>query len=78
MKVRAKFYCANKAEAGHYNSPEKTHVLTLYPVTSGSTENEQFYKYTPTGELKLGTVVQSVGDQFEVGKTYYIDITPAD
>jgi hypothetical protein len=65
--VRAKFICVS-VENGTVN---------MYPVTSGSKENERFYKYTPAGSLSLSTVNEEALAQFEQGKEYYIDISAA-
>lgn len=47
----------------------------FYPVTGGSAENEQFFKWTPSGKFEFGVTEEK---KFEVGKTYYVDFTPAD
>ena len=52
--------------------------ITMRPVTSGSPENEKFYRYTPCGELSLQTVNEEAAKQFEPGKEYYIDISLAE
>ena len=67
--VRAKFKCSE------LTLTENGHRAKFFPVTSGSPENEQFYKYTPHGSLELGTLKEM---PFEVGKSYYLDITPAE
>ena len=51
--------------------------VVLFPVASGSAENEQFYKYTPSGKLELSTINADAIGQFELGKEFYIDISPA-
>lgn len=69
MSVRAKFRCEtitqNVAGAEVY----------LVPVASGSKENEDFFRYTPSGSLKMATVNQEAAKQFIPGKDYYIDFT---
>ena len=52
--------------------------LRLRPVTSGSKENEEFFKYTPAGCLDIGTINSEAIKQFTPGQEYYIDIHPAD
>jgi hypothetical protein len=52
--------------------------LTFEPVTSGSAENDQFFKYTPWGKVELGTVNPDAAKAFVVGGSYYLDFTPAD
>ncbi len=70
MSVRCKFSCMNKVD-----NPDGVEV-TFAPVTSGSEENEKFFKYTPWGELKFGTINKAAADQFEIGAEYYLDLTP--
>ena len=54
------------------------YTLIFEPVTSGSAENDSFYKWTPWGKLEMGTVNAEAAKQFEPGKTYYLDFTPAE
>lgn len=68
MKVRAKFKVASSGSG----------VVTLYPVVSGSPENEAFFKMTPGGSLSLSTVNDAVIEALPVGKEFYVDLTPAD
>lgn len=70
MNVRAKFRCESiEPQTGGK-------VVTLRPVVSGSAENESFYRYTPWGEIKLGTVNEAAAAQFVEGAEYYVDFTP--
>lgn len=71
MTVRAKFRCTAK------NQSESGYTLIFEPVTSGSAENDSFYKWTPWGKLEMGTVNPEAAEQFEPGKTYYLDFTSA-
>jgi hypothetical protein len=52
--------------------------VILSPVTSGSPENDAFYQYKPGGSLVLATINAAAAEQLQVGREYYIDITPAD
>jgi len=72
MKVRAKFYLAHREE-----HPEGFN-LTFQPVTGGSPENDEFFKYTPHGELKMGTINPEAAMSFEVGQEYYLDLIKAE
>lgn len=69
-KVRAKFICHEVAKTMNGQT------VRMQPVVSGGPENEQFFKYTPFGNLEMGTVNPAV--QFEPGKEYYLDFTPAE
>jgi hypothetical protein len=69
--VRSKFTVTNI-------DPEHGGVtIKLTAVTSGSPENAQFFAYTPSGAISLSTVNTNASAQFEVGKEYYVDFTPA-
>lgn len=72
MNVRAKFKCTA------LNPKDGGGNVTLEPVIGGSDENDSFFKYTPYGRLEMGTINQAAFDAFEVGHSYYIDISPAD
>jgi hypothetical protein len=71
MQVRCKFVCSSVTE---YASKSKDFVF--HPVTGGSEENKSFWKYTPSGEFKFSCLNENVN--FEVGKEYYFDISPAE
>lgn len=69
MAVRAKFVCIKNSEQ----------TIKMQPVTSGSKENEAFFKYTPGGEINLyGITNPEAEKQFEVGREYYVDFTPVE
>lgn len=70
VRVRAKFVCSGK---------EGT-VMFLHPVYSEDiqTEDGRFTQATPWGELKMAVDNPNAAIQFEVGKSYYLDFTPAD
>lgn len=51
--------------------------VVLRPVVGGSPENQTFFKYTPYGEIKLGTINNEVVEKMTVGKEYYVDFTEA-
>lgn len=81
MSVRAKFYCSEKGifatapGVGDSNSHSK---IVLNPVMGNNEENKQFFKWTPSGNITLSVVNPAAAAQFEVGKEYYIDFTPAE
>jgi hypothetical protein len=68
--VRAKFVCSYK------NSSEND--ISLSPVYSGSEENKAFFSATPGGRIDLFIINPEVAKQFERGKEYYVDFTPAE
>lgn len=67
MSVRCKFACG-------YKDGSSVH---LAPVYTGSEENKRFFAATPGGLISFYTVNQDALDQFEQGKEYYVDFTPA-
>jgi hypothetical protein len=69
--TRAKFACREIVP-----SVEGVTIL-LEAVTSGSPENREFFKYTPSGQIRMGVIGNEVARQFEVGREYYVDFTPA-
>lgn len=73
MSVRAKFKVQSVTEAeGGLKS------ATLSPVTSGSKENEEFYKWTPGGQITLSTMNPVAAAHFVPGRVFYIDFTSED
>ncbi len=77
--VRAKFKVTKVEQTpGGSHKGEILSTVHLSPVTSGSAENEQFYKYTPSGGMTLGTVNQDAAKHFTPGAEFYVDFTPAD
>lgn len=71
--VRAKFR-VSKADA----RPDSLGgVVSLEVVTTGSVENDQFFKWTPSGRIDMGTVNQQAFEQFKEGEEFYVDFTPA-
>lgn len=76
--VRAKFTCVT-VKSNDGQAPDLLgYEVLLHPVTGGSEENKSFYKWTPGGSIALSTINPEAAAQFEEGKTYYIDFTPAD
>lgn len=72
MSVRAKFQCTSANEVG-----EGFKNVSMSPVFGGSEENKRFFNATPSGSIQLGVINAEAAQQFEVGKEYYVDFTPA-
>lgn len=72
MTVKCKFVCQSVL------LDKNGGTVTLTPVTTGSPENESFFKWTPFGEIKMGVLNEDAVEQFVPGRSYYIDFTPAD
>ncbi len=75
--VRAKFTVTSVEPNGATDEENKGSTVTLLPVVGGSPENDSFYKWTPGGEISLSTINEVAAAQFEVGKEFYVDFTPA-
>ncbi len=72
IMVRAKFKVDEVAQTVNGGK------VTLSPVTSGSPENEKFFKWTPYGKIEMGTINPDAISQFVPGKEFYLDFTPAE
>lgn len=71
--VRAKFKVQSVTE-----SEGGLKTANLSPVTSGSPENEKFFKWTPGGQIQLGTINPEAAAQFVPGRQFYVDFTAAE
>lgn len=82
MSVRAKFKVVSYSTSmqGQGDNKKEMRTVSLSPVYSDdkNSENGKFWQYTPSGEIKLGTINPSAWEQFELDKEYYVDFTPAD
>ena len=80
MTVRAKFYVTELKQSKNNYGGTDGEVLTtvrLAPVSGNSEENKQFFRWTPSGTIDLGTVNPDVVKQFHIGDEFYVDFTPA-
>lgn len=72
--IRAKFR-VNSYET-RLDRTEELRTIQMSPVVDGSEENKRFFKYTPYGEIKLGTINRNAWEQFPLGAEVYVDFTP--
>jgi hypothetical protein len=80
MTVRAKFK-VDSIERSKYGSDaeiQNVKLSAVYGGDKGSEENKKFWKYTPTGNISLGTINADAAAYFELGEEYYIDFTKAE
>lgn len=70
--LRAKFQVTTIT---HYENGSEVKML---PVTRGSPENEEFFKWTPSGEIKIGLIKKEQAEVFQPGREFYIDMTPVE
>lgn len=79
--VRAKFvvesYETRLADSRNPQS-EELRTVTMSPVSSGSEENKKFFRWTPNGQIKMGILNPAAWENLELGKSYYVDFTPAE
>jgi hypothetical protein len=74
MAVRCKF----KVDSVETPDAEgNVSTVRLSPVYDGCEENKQFFRWTPSGSISFGTVNAAAAKQFEAGKEFYVDFTPA-
>ena len=70
-----------KDEHGYIKTkPCELRTVVLNPVHANSDrkhENTRFWDYSPSGEIKLGTVNPDAWNCFQIGKEYYMDFTEA-
>lgn len=78
MAVRAKFTVQSIERQLSYQGKE-VHTVKMAPVYSNDpeSENRKFWEASPSGSLQLGMVNAEAVNQFELGKEYYLDFTPA-
>lgn len=68
--TRAKFKVVSVTE-----SEGGLKTVNMQPVTSGSPENTAFYKWTPSGQIQLGTINPDAAAPFVPGTEFYVDFT---
>lgn len=71
MKVRAKFKCETVTK---HVGGERVELKPVY----GGEANKGWSEYTPSGTIEMSITAKGAVGQFEPGKAYYVDFTPAD
>ena len=88
MSVKAKFKVArfesqifqkHNKETGRYEDVEMRTVV-LAPVYSDDpqSENKKYWDFTPSGEIKLGTVNPAAWEYFGLGEEHYVTFERAE
>lgn len=72
MSTRAKFVTQSITE---YNGAKEVKAT---PVKTGSEENDQFWASSPGGDLRLYITNLPAAEMFKPGKSFYVDMTPAE
>ena len=78
--TRAKFKVQSyETQLQHTNEGEREcRNVRLTAVYGDSEENKRFFQFTPNGTIQIGLLREETWKQFELGKEYYVDFTPAD
>jgi len=74
VRTRAKFICSGKQD--NVGGGATIFLNTVYSEEIQS-EDGRFTKATPWGELRMNVDNPDAAVQFEPGKSYYVDFTPA-
>jgi hypothetical protein len=77
MKVRAKFRCTRVGTV-HCGGEQFQEEVSLSPVSSGSEENKEWSKYTPSGSITMNITAEGAVGVFKPGKEYFVEFTPAE
>jgi hypothetical protein len=88
MSVKAKFVVRrfeseithkHNKETGEYE-PVEVRTVVLAPVYSNDpdSENKKFWDFTPSGEIKLGTVNPAAWQYFALGDEHYVTFKKAE
>jgi hypothetical protein len=75
MNVRAKFR-VTKVSAVDWN-PEVRIVELSAVCADGVPENERYHRYTPSGSVSLTIDNPPAAVEFDLGKEFYLDFSPA-
>lgn len=73
--IRAKFKVDSVLST--FVGKDRGYIVSLTPVVSGSEENSQFYKYTPSGSITLSTINAFSAQEFQAGGEFYVEFTNA-
>lgn len=78
MTVRAKFW-VREIHQHHVTDPNAVSAtVKLAPVyDDGTKQNADWSKYTPQGEISMMITNPAAIEQFELGKSYFVDFSPA-
>jgi hypothetical protein len=77
MSVRAKFRCMGITHAFTNSAEYSAAVISLVPVWEQDGVNKIWSKATPQGKIEMTITNPDAVEQFELGKEYFVDFTPA-
>lgn len=75
-RMRCKMICHEVTPNEHSQGQLCTVRLGAVYSSDPATEDSIYGKYTPHGEFRAG-IVTEVAEKMEVGRAYYVDISPA-
>lgn len=80
MSVRAKFRVQSVLNQTDAQNQPTGATIKLAPVYDAdpTSENGQFFRWTPWGAIELGTVNPAAAEQFKVGAEVFVDFTPVE
>ncbi|HEY9250985.1 MAG TPA: hypothetical protein VIO38_17710 [Rariglobus sp.] len=78
MSVRAKFRCMSITHAYTASPGYSAATVSLVPVWEQEGVNRKWSKATPSGKIEMLITEPGSVEQFELGKEYHVDFTPAD
>lgn len=76
-KIRCKFQCLSK-EPAYEGATDSFKVKFGTVYDPNRVEDEAFTKYTPSGTLEALITNPAALAKIEVGKSFYVDLTPVD
>ena len=74
MTVRAKFLLSSITSYSY--GGKRLHFDAVYDTSTE--ENRRFSKVTPSGALEMTIDNEAAAEQFQLGKYYYTDFSPAE
>lgn len=78
--IRCKFYCAEVAKKVWSQVPHRVDAeeVTLQAVYGNGEDNKAWSAATPSGRLQITITNPEAQGKFEPGKSYFLDIAPAE
>ena len=78
MRAKLRLHHIDERNAPHSETLHFHAVAASRYPEDGSDENNTYAKFSPSASLQLQVANPALIGQFEAGKDYYVDFTPAD
>ena len=75
MNIRGKFRVTKHVKYAQDNSDVEIELVPMYSQTA---EDNTYTKATPTGHISMTVTVPAVVEALPIGKSFYVDFSPAD